>query len=456
MSKSKTASSACVFMLVICLIFSLGYNVKASEVDWNSLNWNNLDYGLYWYGLNNTPYKFVQGQSNPAFDPSKPTVIYIHGWQPNFTAVKHRESFYCYLTDSADAWINAGWNVGIFYWNQLSDETLVEDAEAKIWSTTANKGMRWRKGDGSYSTYNKPTVSAGDLLYNEFSKAMEGYTGNNIRIVGHSLGSQMAIRLTKLISDNVDAGNISPKLLPSRVALLDPYFSNFGKSYLNGQWTGDVCSSYVRSLIDDKNIPFELYKSSDLTQGITGDENKALEQMCAYTYLNPLFLTPIHQLEKHMTAKYTYFTSFPLNPPAELVNGEVTENSAASASTSTLRIAQMMGPTYKWNQVAGQYTTDPSDDEFEREVDTGEYTAVTAMNLEQSSLSISPGQMVKINAQIVPEDATNKMLIWECDNSAIADVTVNGVVIGKGKGQATITATSADGLIKKSCLVTVN
>lgn len=34
-----------------------------------------------------------------------------------------------------DRWIQAGWNVGAFYWNQYADEELPQDTECKIWTS---------------------------------------------------------------------------------------------------------------------------------------------------------------------------------------------------------------------------------------------------------------------------------------------------------------------------------
>ncbi len=34
-----------------------------------------------------------------------------------------------------DAWLDGGWNVGIFYWNQLADEEMPQDTESKIWTS---------------------------------------------------------------------------------------------------------------------------------------------------------------------------------------------------------------------------------------------------------------------------------------------------------------------------------
>ena len=60
----------------------------------------------------------------------------------------------------------------------------------------------------------------------------------------------------KLISDKIDAGLVSQKLLPNRITLLDPFYSKGEKSYLNNKWTGEVCREYV-TYLKEKNVVFE-------------------------------------------------------------------------------------------------------------------------------------------------------------------------------------------------------
>jgi hypothetical protein len=184
---------------------------------------NNLDYGLYWYGDADNWQKAVPNSSNAYYSASKPTVIYIHGWQKGSSKAQNRETFNRKDAggpdlDLAYAWRAAGYNVGIMYWNQFADEDEVKDAEAKIWSATATRAMRWKNVAGVYST--GPTQSVTDLLFTSYKDNLAGYTGSNIRILGHSLGNQVAIVLPKKISDAVSAGTINSKLLPKRVALL--------------------------------------------------------------------------------------------------------------------------------------------------------------------------------------------------------------------------------------------
>lgn len=51
------------------------------------------DYGIYWYGKGNVSEKFVPGQANKYFNPSKPIIIYVHEWQKDSQPNNKRESF---------------------------------------------------------------------------------------------------------------------------------------------------------------------------------------------------------------------------------------------------------------------------------------------------------------------------------------------------------------------------
>lgn len=349
-------------LFLLCLL-CLSSLVHAAPGVFPDSTFNNLDYGLYWFGQGDTWQKAVPGQSNAYYGASKPTVIYIHGWQNGATARKDRETFNREgaggpSLDLASAWLSAGYNVGVLYWNQFADEGEVTDAEAKIWSASGPRAMRWRNASGAYSS--GPGQSAGDLLFNSYKNNMAGYTGSNIRILGHSLGNQMAIVLTKKISDAVTAGTLSSKLLPKRVALLDPFYSNNAKSWLGNQWTGAVCRSYVSEL-KGKGVIFEAYRSSAVTSTVfVGDANTGLMNMTAFTELKPWYFNSTQITEKHNAAVWHYLWSFSFNPP--LITG--TSNQAASARTADSRITTLMNGTQKLVHDQGAYTKEPSDDNF--------------------------------------------------------------------------------------------
>ncbi|MCP5177295.1 MAG: hypothetical protein H6997_07005 [Moraxellaceae bacterium] len=324
---------------------------------------NNLDYGLYWFGDADNWQKAVPNQSNAYYSASKPTIIYIHGWQKGSSKALNRETFNRKDAggpdlDLAYAWRQAGYNVGIMYWNQFADEDEVKDAEAKIWTATGTRAMRWRNASGVYT--NGPTQSAGDLLFQSYKDNLAGYTGSNIRLAGHSLGNQMVIVLAKKISDAVSAGTLNSKLLPKRVALLDPFYSQQGKSYLGNKWTGEVCREYVTNL-KTKGVIFEAYRTSlASSSGFIGDANAGLMKMTAFTELKTSYFNQTQQTQKHNAAVWHYLWSFGSNPPV-LTN---TTTEAASAKTSDARITTIMNGTKKLVQDRGNTTKEPWDDTF--------------------------------------------------------------------------------------------
>lgn len=79
-----------------------------------------------------------------------------------------------------------------------------------------------------------------------------------------------------------------------------------------------------------------------------------------------------------------------------------------------------------------------------------------------SSVSVEPatakmilgGDTLTLTATVSPDNAANKSVTWESGNTAVATVA-NGVVTAVAVGEATITATSVDGSLTGSCVVTV-
>ncbi|GAB4565233.1 MAG: hypothetical protein Tsb0020_15960 [Haliangiales bacterium] len=330
-----------------------------------------LDYGIYWYGPGNVAQKYIPGTPNPFFDPTKPTVIQAHGWQ-NGSSKKARRETFNYLhndakngvdVDLADAWIDAGWNIGYFYWNQFADEGEVKDAEAKIWSATAQRGMRWRRCDGSTTTAGAPNLSVGELFYDAYTAAMADFSGPSIRVVGHSLGNQLATRLAFLVHEGIERGELSPELLPHRVELLDPFWSNGGKSYLGNAWTGEVTRDIVATLID-QGVIFSRYKSSNINDFGVGDRNTSLTNMIGETELVPSFISSFDQAGRHVAAYNLYYHSFAFAPPTAC--DAACDEQAASASTGDARMRELMDEASRWIQSAGERTESPGDNVFRR------------------------------------------------------------------------------------------
>ena len=324
---------------------------------------DNLDHALYWYGSDTAASKATSA-SNAYYANYKPTLIYIHGWQNGTTQNLSRETFERSSAtgvqqDLTASWRNAGWNTGIFYWNQFADEGEVKDAEAKIWSTGGPRQMRWRKADGTYvnSGINK---TAAQLFVDSYRVAMAGYQGNNIRFAGHSLGSQMVIVSAKLISDAIDRGELPANLLPKRIALLDPAFLQDGRSYLNNRWTGEVARDYVDAL-KAKGVIFEALRTSgSSSNGLIGDANTGLMNKTAFRELKPWYFGMFDFGAKHGAAVWHYLWEFQFNPG--LIAGDSSQ--ASGAATGDDRVRFLMNSPKKMQHDNGAWTKTPADDTY--------------------------------------------------------------------------------------------
>ena len=345
-------------------------------------------YGIYWFGKNDANLLAIPGEPNPHYDPSKATILFVHGWKPD-QAYTHRtmlwefedaESGEMVALDLAASWIDVGWNVGIFDWGPFADEEFVFDAEAKIWTTEGGKGMRWRDEDGNYRTEHAPGISAGELFYESYVQAMADFSGPELRLAGHSLGNQMAVSLVQQLAAGIEADALPLQLLPHRLALLDPYWSPFDQDYLGGEKTSDRVRAIIEQTVLAQDIPVEWYRSSSLTDGfLISDANETLQTHVVFTEMRPRYCSQAEQVCKHEAAWQSYFLSFGSPPPPECERADAeavciaTGRSAASASTSHERLDEMMSAPFHWIQVSdpddidNTLTRRTDDDWFERQ-----------------------------------------------------------------------------------------
>ena len=83
---------------------------------------------------------------------------------------------------------------------------------------------------------------------------------------------------------------------------------------------------------------------------------------------------------------------------------------------------------------------------------------VESVSLSQNSLSINKGETATLNANILPEGATNKNVTWSTDNSNVS-LTPNALscgILGNVAGSSVVTVTSEDGNKTASCNITIS
>lgn len=88
------------------------------------------------------------------------------------------------------------------------------------------------------------------------------------------------------------------------------------------------------------------------------------------------------------------------------------------------------------------------------EVAVSDKVPVTGISLSLSQSGLMLGETLKLTASVFPVNATNKLVTWSSNNTAVATVSSSGVVSSKAVGTAIITAKTADGK-SASCVITV-
>lgn len=79
---------------------------------------------------------------------------------------------------------------------------------------------------------------------------------------------------------------------------------------------------------------------------------------------------------------------------------------------------------------------------------------VAGINIEEESVTLYTGTTLSLNAQVIPENASNQNINWFSSNTDVVTVE-DGVLTPVGVGMAVVTAMSADGGHMDTCVVTV-
>ena len=71
-------------------------------------------------------------------------------------------------------------------------------------------------------------------------------------------------------------------------------------------------------------------------------------------------------------------------------------------------------------------------------------TPVSSIELSETELSLNAGETRQLTAEVFPEDAYDKTVVWASSDAAVASVSVDGLVTAVSAGNAVITASSGD------------
>lgn len=139
------------------------------------------------------------------------------------------------------------------------------------------------------------------------------------------------------------------------------------------------------------------------------------------------------------------------------------ESFTSLAAVPPICESQALDDINKWNctlHIPEQYIDSYKDakqwkDFFFIDTDTT-IQEVTEIKLDISDTNIKIGDEMLISATVLPDDATNKAVVWTSGDEAIATVDSEGVVTGHKDGDVVITATSAaDPSLSANCHILV-
>ncbi|MGN0797688.1 MAG: hypothetical protein ACI4M5_05705 [Christensenellales bacterium] len=281
----KTLSRKICFTLVLISLLAVAltavlaypssaYAINDSRIGWEEGVFNHLDYGIYWYqDGKDIPVK--AGSAGVEFDKTKPTIIFTHGMKTNEgynrrdllstwegTYDRFAEGSFPYSTQYFQKYIDMGYNVGHFYWNQIAEENI--DGDPKIWSSDTPLGMRYyvssptgKKVQGD--TALNPTVSVSVLYAQAIIDALGKDFSGTLQLAGHSMGGDLSLAVGENLLMMSERKEIGTNLIPQRITLLDPYLStNKVKGHIdhrggedsNGRTIAELCSEAVVKLAD--------------------------------------------------------------------------------------------------------------------------------------------------------------------------------------------------------------
>ncbi len=238
----KTAKKLQV-LIVIALLFAIAIvatacnktidspePVKLADITFPSLRQGQLD--IEWLG--------------GTYSVTRPTLIYFHGQTPNaadsnvlfelpgaeypdtiisdnYKRFKDRDL--SNIRDLAFYWEKAGFNVGIFHYEQFAD-----DITANVYVKLFNNDYLSYKADNEIITREQSALShsltevfAARFLDYMASKPLKG---NEVRFVGNGVGAAFALSAAEYLHHFYTQGKVSGNFVPRRIALCDPYFNN--------------------------------------------------------------------------------------------------------------------------------------------------------------------------------------------------------------------------------------
>lgn len=333
----------------------------------------------------------------------KPTLIIVHGMMSD--GYYNRDGYYLNSKIAVPEefglktknvplgllWQRAGWNVGYFHYNKFTAEEMNATAiEAKVWAIDGPLGIRYRHSDYT-TTDNATQYCIAEHFAAEYIRAMKYLPKNmgdkEIRLAAHSMGGELTTAALFLLTELSSDGQLPKKQLPHRFAMLDPYFSAIllkdDGSILLSMSPKDITINWSKKGLVNNNTGFTMIEClKDISANGIAVEYYAYESSALNLTMHDILKAELKKLSVYVmglpdysnyNSKYTILTDGHAgirdwymcsidSEPVKCVDGDKIIGLAASASTPTDVLKQLIGTSFKIYQ--GQKTVNAEDDLF--------------------------------------------------------------------------------------------
>jgi len=184
------------------------------------------------------------------------------------------------------------------------------------------------------------------------------------------------------------------------------------------------------------------------TTTITVSSNNGIEATCLVTVIVPVTEISLNRTEITLNideSELLIATILPENATNKQLTWQSSDSSVATVDQNGRVVAKQSGTTT---------ITASSNNGIEATCLVSIIVPVTDISLNKAELELDIYESVQLIASILPENATDKQLTWQSNDSNIATVDQDGRVVALQSGTATITVSSNNG-IEATCLVTV-
>jgi len=216
-------------------------------------------------------------------------------------------------------------------------------------------------------------------------------------------------------------------------------------------WASSDESVVSFTVYNNTSIRVEALKAGHAT--ITAiDQNNVIVGYSQITVDKPVESIDLSETEIITDLSIKYLQLEPIFTPADATNKKVTW---FSTNEKIATVDQYGVVTIKASGEVSIVATSVDNPNAKAICNITIHTPVMSLQLEQNELELKVGNSATLSYILLPQNATNKSVVWASTNPAIADVDANGKVTAKGVGNAVIILRSLDHGLTAYCTVKV-